>query len=74
MRAYLRVYTYLIPAALQEDDRVLGSRLVGPERLREPLPVLGEEGEGNAQRVLPHREESVARVRDIPGASRHRRL
>ena len=36
--ASISARTYLVAAALQEDDRVLGSRLVGPERLREPLP------------------------------------
>ena len=66
---------YLVAAALQEHDRVFWGRLVRLERLRQPLPVLGEEGEGHAQRVLPHREEAVARVRDVPRAgSRHRRL
>ena len=66
--------THLVATALQEHDGVGGGRLVGLEGLGQALPVLGEEGEGDAERVVPHGEVAVSRVGEVPCASHLRRL
>ena len=64
----------LVAAALQKHDGVGRRGLVGLEGLCQPLPVLGEEGEGDAERVVAHGEVAVSRVGDAPRGRSHLRL
>ena len=61
--------TNLVAAALQKHDGVGRRGLVGLEGLCQPLPVLGEEGEGDPERMVSHGEVAVSRVGNAPRGS-----